>query len=483
MNFSELETLMSSRGVTTLAEIARTLNTTPQAVSNWKARDQVPYHIVNKVNNVLNKSKLNYEEMGKHDLSVVQNVLEGEYATLSDLLLIMAQQLKVIIIFTIVAVFMTFTYNFSTNKIVYKSSSKILLPAAQSASAGGLAGLASQFGVNMSQSAAALDLSSTSLFPDLIKSRTFTKRILDKKFYMHDANKELSLLAIYNNRINEPISGRDSLFISAMDKFQERITFNNEGAFSVLKVESSDPVLARDINIQILDELQKLHQYYKSQHVSDKIAFINNRIAAVSKDLENSERDLLIFREQNRQVSSPALQLEQEHLSRDLDIQKGIFLTLKQQLELANIEKIQSETVIQILDKPEIPMRGTGNNILLNSILAGIVGLFLGIILAFVRSYLNNNDNMDERRKIRRIRNFIKKKTKDVIIDPRFSGIISFVLICGSPYYFGHKSQNPVYFDRYSSTLMFINIVYLLVLIASISIFFHLNRKNKSTIS
>ena len=50
MNFSELESLMFSRGVTPLADIARALSTTPQAVSNWKARDQVPYHIVAKVN-------------------------------------------------------------------------------------------------------------------------------------------------------------------------------------------------------------------------------------------------------------------------------------------------------------------------------------------------------------------------------------------------------------------------------------------------
>ena len=50
MNFSELEQLMSSRDVTSLAEIARALNTTPQAVSNWKARNQVPHHVVAKLN-------------------------------------------------------------------------------------------------------------------------------------------------------------------------------------------------------------------------------------------------------------------------------------------------------------------------------------------------------------------------------------------------------------------------------------------------
>ena len=52
MKFSKLEEIMSEMGVSSLAEIARTLKTSPQAVSNWKSRDQVPYHIVNKINNI-----------------------------------------------------------------------------------------------------------------------------------------------------------------------------------------------------------------------------------------------------------------------------------------------------------------------------------------------------------------------------------------------------------------------------------------------
>ena len=49
MNFTELEKLMRTKGINSLAEIARVLDTTPQAVSNWKARNQVPHHVVNKV--------------------------------------------------------------------------------------------------------------------------------------------------------------------------------------------------------------------------------------------------------------------------------------------------------------------------------------------------------------------------------------------------------------------------------------------------
>ena len=49
MTFFELEQIMHSLGITTLAEIARSLETTPQAVSNWKARNKIPYHIVAKI--------------------------------------------------------------------------------------------------------------------------------------------------------------------------------------------------------------------------------------------------------------------------------------------------------------------------------------------------------------------------------------------------------------------------------------------------
>ena len=49
MRFIEFEKIMNERGVFSLAEIARFLHTTPQAVSNWKSRDQIPNHIALKI--------------------------------------------------------------------------------------------------------------------------------------------------------------------------------------------------------------------------------------------------------------------------------------------------------------------------------------------------------------------------------------------------------------------------------------------------
>ena len=51
MNFNELVGIMSSNGVVNLADIARKLKVSPQSVSNWKARDRVPYKYVVEVQN------------------------------------------------------------------------------------------------------------------------------------------------------------------------------------------------------------------------------------------------------------------------------------------------------------------------------------------------------------------------------------------------------------------------------------------------
>ena len=101
---------------------------------------------------------------------------------------------------------------------------------------------------------------------------------------------------------------------------------------------------------------------------------------------------------------------------------------------------------------------------------------YIGILLGFLRSYVDSDD-IDERRKFRRIKNFIKKKTKDVVLDRRISGIISIILIIGFPYWAGHRSQNPVFFNLYSLKLMLIILIYLVLLLFFLGVYIKLSRQ------
>ena len=134
---------------------------------------------------------------------------------------------------------------------------------------------------------------------------------------------------------------------------------------------------------------------------------------------------------------------------------------------------------MQVLDKPQVPLGPSNKKLKSNFLLAVIAGLGFGIFFGFIRSYTNNSD-INERKKIRRIKNFINKKSKDFIFDKRVSGIITILLIFGMPFYLGHRSKEPVYFNMYSSKLMLINTVYIFILLFFLSSFIYVIQKNKT---
>ena len=98
------------------------------------------------------------------------------------------------------------------------------------------------------------------------------------------------------------------------------------------------------------------------------------------------------FYEKNRQISSPSLELEEDKLKREVEVQKSLFLTLKQQLEVSKIEEVQKSTVLQILDYPKVPYRAANINLLSSIVLSIIFGLGLAIILSIIRSFLNTSN-------------------------------------------------------------------------------------------
>ncbi len=468
MRFEEFEKLMIEKGIYTLAEIARSLDTTPQAVSNWKSRDQVPYHIEAKV---VKSSQLS----GTAESVSLNNEINPDRVSLSDILLVLSQQVKIIFLVPFVLIFLSFTYVMFIQKPVYTCETKILLPSNQINSSGGLAGLASQFGVNVPQGSN-LDLSNPSMLPDLLLSRTFAEKILPVKFFSRKFDKKLPLISILSEKNDSLNSLMDDLRVKsgAVSKLSSMIEFekSKSNAFNYIRVTSEEPQFSKELLTVIVNKLEEQNRFYKNKSVVEKIGFINNRIKSVKSDLEKSEKELKTFREQNRQISSsPSLQLLQDRLLRNVEIQKDIFLTLKQQLELAKIEEVQEASIFQVLDEPQVPLSPSNKNLVFNVVLAGFFGVSIGILLAFFRGYINNSDP-NERRKLRKVKTFLNRKIKDSLIDRKINGTVSILLLICLPYYLSHTSSNPVFFGRYSSSLLIFNIIYILILTISLVLFY-----------
>ena len=139
--------------------------------------------------------------------------LEEDSRSLTDILLILARHIRIILITPMILCTLTIIYVLFIADPVYTSTSKIM-----SSSGGGsvlqAAGLAAQLGINIPTGQSEPKW----IYLEIIKSRTLSRAILKRKFDTEEFGPKKSLLQIltYGNK-DESIHGMDTLEIMAVN--------------------------------------------------------------------------------------------------------------------------------------------------------------------------------------------------------------------------------------------------------------------------
>jgi uncharacterized protein involved in exopolysaccharide biosynthesis len=295
---------------------------------------------------------------------------------------------------------------------VYTSTSKIM----SSSSGGGMsqaAGLAAQFGIAMPTSQSEPKW----VYPEIIKSRTLARSMLKRKFDTNKFGPQKNLLQILTYGNDDPQVGLDTLEIMAVNNFLGMINISEDikTAILTLSINASEPSFAAEVNQALIEELDTHQRKYNKAKTSDTKQFIEERIIDTEKELMAAEEDLKVFMDRNRRIeNSPALQLEQQRLGREVTVLTGVFTTLKQQLETTKIEEVKESDYVVVLDPPEVPLERSKPNKKLMVILAGILGIGLGLVLAFVREF-STNSKKEEKDKMSEAKALVLKNISELI--------------------------------------------------------------------
>ena len=410
MNFETLLEILAQHGITRLAHIARELEVSPQAVSNWKARDQVPYKIVAVIQEKYGSSMETDQEKGAQDHKKsrengqpdIQHPTSSipyphpspkkDSISLLEIINILKRYWKTLIVIpTIICSIAIYKVVFLAQPF-YVATAKII-PSVGSSSTSNLRGLAAQFGLSV-PGGEETSVTSSWVYPEIIKSRTLARVLLKRNFDTEKFGKDQPLVKILTYSEEEPEFGLAALEKMAVEALLKKINVSKSRQSSILTLEVSafEPQLAADIIIALIEELDKHQQKFKSTRVTEKREFIEERIEEVQLDLEKTEDALKQFRYRNRQIqNSPSLLLEQERLSREVQVVIGVFTTLKQEYELAKIQEVEEATVVYVLDPPEAPLMKAGPQRRKTVIMAGFLGIGLGVGLVFVREFWKNS--------------------------------------------------------------------------------------------
>jgi uncharacterized protein involved in exopolysaccharide biosynthesis len=224
-------------------------------------------------------------------------------------------------------------------------SETTILPDTESSKMGGLAELASLAGVNIPG-----EMVLIKLYPDIMKSETVLKNVIEKKYNSKLFNKPVNLYEYFDIEENTPT--RTFEVALKVLRNQIKIDLNLKTGLITCSIETKDAQVTADILNTLTESLNKFLLTKKTTNAGEQRKWIDQRLKEVKADLERAENNLKDFREKNRRViDSPQLLLEQERLIREVEIQSTIFTTLKQQYELAKIEEIKNVPIINIMDE------------------------------------------------------------------------------------------------------------------------------------
>ena len=256
---------------------------------------------------------------------------------------------------------------------VYYKSTAVLLPEAEGGKLGGLgqfAGVAALAGFDIPGG----DISR--LYSVISQSEAVLQRVIEKRYTTERYPTPVNLVEYFD--LDNPTPEED--FEEALKTLRDLMTArqDNKTKTVTLTLEMRESRLAADALNTIVDEVDRFIREDRTTSASEQARWIGERLKEIEAELEAAEDSLKEFREKNRRVAdSPELLLHQARLQREVTVKSTIFIELKKQRELAEIEEIKNILIVNVLDNARAPVKKVRPKRATNA----AVGFLLSLIL------------------------------------------------------------------------------------------------------
>jgi uncharacterized protein involved in exopolysaccharide biosynthesis len=263
----------------------------------------------------------------------------------------------------------------------YTSFSSFMPEGRQSAAGG----LAAQLGIVIPGTGGT---ESPQFYVDLLRSRELLGSAVTTAFTVPGASRPMTLVDLYEVQGATPAIRRDE----AIDRLNDALDLSPSARTNVVsvKVSATSAVLAQQLNRRLLELLGDFNLRRRQSRASEERRFAEERLGTVKAELRVAEDRLQSFLQSNRDYeNSPSLVFSYERLQADVVLLRQVVMTLQQSAEQAKIEEVRDTPTITLVESPGLPVRPDSRGVIKLALIGAVLGLFLGVGIAFVRETLS----------------------------------------------------------------------------------------------
>ena len=153
---------------------------------------------------------------------------------------------------------------------------------------------------------------------------------------------------------------------------------NEETNIINLSFISANEQFAKQFTETLIDEMSKMYITHQTKQARNTLDFLQDRADSVFVELDKSEKEFARVKDINQRIIKASGRLKELQLMREVEVLNTMYLEIVKNLEISKMTLLNQTPIINIIDKPILPLEEEK----LSKTMAGILGGFLGGLLS-----------------------------------------------------------------------------------------------------
>ncbi|MFL2501033.1 MAG: hypothetical protein ACJ0RO_04270 [Candidatus Neomarinimicrobiota bacterium] len=236
--------------------------------------------------------------------------------------------------------FIIFGLYYSFVERSYTSSMEII-PSESNQSSSSLLG---SFGVNL-PIGSSVNYNSSVLYPDIVTSNRLIKKLMHSNIIFESQERQIKdiFLEKYFNKAKKKGVSEYELDLLIIDFFKSNIisvSRNRMTEITTVDIRTFDKSLSLILALELFDIFNYLQLEKRNENLDSQMNYTKLRVDKVSNNLDALQKKKIAFIKSNVDIRSPQLTYELDKIVTEINIEKSIFLSLRDKYEVFEIEKI-----------------------------------------------------------------------------------------------------------------------------------------------